>query len=135
MAFPGGSEVQNPPASAGDRGDVGSIPWWGRSPGVGDGNPLQYSCLRNPMDRGTWQATVHGVAKSQMRMCMHTHTQIRYIDVSPREDPLEKGKATHSNILACRIPCTVYSSWGHKKSNTSNFHFSPSGSVPMASPE
>ena len=54
--FPGGSVVKNPPAKA---GDAGSIPWSGRSPGRGNGNPLQYSCLENPMDRGTWQATVH----------------------------------------------------------------------------
>ena len=44
-------------------GDAGSIPGLGRSPGVGNGNPLQYSCLENPMDRGAWQATVHGVSK------------------------------------------------------------------------
>ena len=53
--------VKNPPANAGDVRDVGFIPGSGRSPG--EGNPLQYSCLRNPMDRGAWQATVHGVAK------------------------------------------------------------------------
>ena len=50
--FPGGSAVKNPPASAGDAGEVGSIPGLGRSPGEGNGNPLQYSCLGNPMDRG-----------------------------------------------------------------------------------
>jgi len=61
--FPGGSAVKNPPASAGDAGEVGSIPGLGRSPGEGNGNPLQYSCLGNPMDRGEWQATVHGVTK------------------------------------------------------------------------
>ena len=59
--FPGGSEVKNPPANA---GDVGSIPGSGRSPGGGHGNPLQYSCLENPMDRWACQATVHGVAES-----------------------------------------------------------------------
>ena len=67
--FPGGSVVKNPlpmhrvknlPANA---GDVGSIPGSGRSPGEGNGNPLQYSCLGNPMDRGAWQATFHGVTK------------------------------------------------------------------------
>jgi len=57
--------VKNPPANAGDIRDVGSIPELGRSPGGGHGNPLQYSCLENPMDRGAWQATVHRVAKSQ----------------------------------------------------------------------
>ena len=53
------------PASA---GDVGLIPGWGRSPGEGNGNPLQYSCLENPMDGGAWQATVHGVTKSWTRL-------------------------------------------------------------------
>ena len=57
--------VKNQPVSAGDRGDVSLIPGSERSPGEGNGNPLQYSCLETPMDRGAWQATVHGVAKSQ----------------------------------------------------------------------
>ena len=58
--FPGGSVVKNLPANA---GDVGLIPGSGRSPGEGNGNPFQYPCLQNPMDREVWQATVHGVAK------------------------------------------------------------------------
>ena len=58
-------EVKNPPANAGDIRDVGSIPGMGRSPGGGHGNPLQYSCLENPMDKGACQATVHRVTKSQ----------------------------------------------------------------------
>ena len=57
--------VENPPADAGDTGDTGSIPELGRSPGEGNGNPLQYSCLDNLMGRGAWQATAQGVAKSQ----------------------------------------------------------------------
>ena len=56
--------VKNPPANAEDIRDPGSIPGWGRSPGGGHGYPLQYSCLENPTDRGTWQATVHGAPKS-----------------------------------------------------------------------
>ena len=60
--FPGGSEVK---ASACNAGDLGSIPGSGRSPGEGNGNPLQYSCLENPMDGGAWGAIVHGVAESQ----------------------------------------------------------------------
>ena len=56
--------VKNPPANAGDIRDVGSIPESGRFPGEGNSNPLHYSCLENPMDRGTWRATIHGVAKS-----------------------------------------------------------------------
>ena len=58
--FPGGPVVKNPPANA---GDVGSIPGSGRLPGEGNGNPLQYCCLENPMDRGAWWGTVHGVTK------------------------------------------------------------------------
>ena len=57
--------VKNSPANAGDVRDMGSIPGSGRSSGGGRGNPLQYSCLENPMDRGAWCATVHGVKKSQ----------------------------------------------------------------------
>ena len=57
--------VKNPPANAGDSRDTGSIPGWGRAPGGGHGNPLEYSCLGNPRDSGAWWATVHGVAKNQ----------------------------------------------------------------------
>ena len=62
MGFPGGSVVKNPLANA---ADVGSILESGISPGKENGNQLWYSCLGNPMDRGTWWATIHGVAKSQ----------------------------------------------------------------------
>ena len=55
--------VKNLPANAGDMSDAGSIPGSGRSPEEGNGNPLQYSCLKNPMDRGAWRATVHGVTE------------------------------------------------------------------------
>ena len=65
MGFPGGSVVKNLLANAGDAGGTGLIPGQGRSPGIGNGNPLQYSCLENSMDREVWWATVHGVAKSQ----------------------------------------------------------------------
>ena len=68
--------VKNPPADAGDIRDAGSIPGSGRSPGGGHGNPLQYSCLENPMDRGVWSSTVHGVAKSWTRLKrLSTHAQ------------------------------------------------------------
>ena len=69
MGFPGGSAVKNPPAII---GDVGLIPGLGRSPGERNGSPLQYSCLGNPMDRGAWQAAVHGVAKRWTRLSTHT---------------------------------------------------------------
>ena len=64
--------VKNPPANAGDVRNAGSIPGWGRSPEVGNGKLFQDSCLENPMDRGTWWATVHVVA--EMDMTQHTHT-------------------------------------------------------------
>ena len=65
MGFPGGSDGKE---SACNAGDPCSIPGLGRSPGEGNGNPLQYSCLENPMDRGAWQAVVHGVAKSRTQL-------------------------------------------------------------------
>ena len=60
--------VKNLPASAGDKRDMGSNPGSGKSPGVGSGNPLQSSCLENPMDRETWPATVHGVAQNWIQL-------------------------------------------------------------------
>ena len=63
QGFPGGTVVKNPPANAGDPRDTGSIPGSGRSPGVGNGSPLQYSCLKNSMDRGAWRAALHWIAK------------------------------------------------------------------------
>ena len=65
QAFPGSLAVKNLPANAGDSEDTGSIPGSGRFPEEGNGNPLQYSCLENPIDRGAWRATVHEVAKSR----------------------------------------------------------------------
>ena len=73
MGFPGGVMVKNPLANAEGTRDVGLIPGLGNPLGEGDGNLLQYSCLENPMDRETWQATVHGVTKSQTQLNMHAH--------------------------------------------------------------
>ena len=75
-AKPGGAVVKNLPANAGDTRDVASIPGLGRSLREGNGNPLWYSCLENPMDRGAWWATVYEVAKSQTWLSdWHTHRQ------------------------------------------------------------
>ena len=73
MTFPGGSDGK---ASAYSVGALGSIPGSGRSPGEGNGNPLQYSCLENSMDRGAWLATVHGVAKTRTRLSDFTITKM-----------------------------------------------------------
>ena len=66
--FPGGTSGKEPPANAGDVGDVGSIPGSGRSPGGERGNSLQYSCLESPMERGPLQAAVHRVAQNQTQL-------------------------------------------------------------------
>ena len=93
LGFPCGTMLKNPPANGGDARDEGSIPGWGRSPEVGNGNPLQYSCLENPMDRGAWQAIVHGVGKSRTGLsvcaractCAHKHTHTHtHIHVLPK---------------------------------------------------
>ena len=90
--------VKNPPANAGDARDVGLIPVLGRSPGEGNRYPLQYSYLENSMDRGAWWAAVHGVTKSWTRLNDYTFTfHFR---------ALEKEMATHSSVLAWRIPGT-----------------------------
>ena len=91
--FPGGSDGK---ASAYNAGDPGSIPGLGRSPGEGNGTPLQYSCLENPMDTGAWLATVHGVTESRTRLSDFTFTSHFHA--------LEKEMATHSSILAWEIP-------------------------------
>ena len=104
-------------------GDLHAILRWGRAPGEGNGNPLQYSGLGNPMHRGAWQATVHGVAKIQTGPSdFHLHFSLSALEGFPdgtnlpanvggmkdmsREDPLEEIRATHSSILAWRIPWT-----------------------------
>ena len=76
QGFPGGSDGKEPSCNAGDRG---SISGWGRPPGEGNGNPIQYSCLENPMDRGAWWVTVHGVAKESdtTKWLAHTHFHFR----------------------------------------------------------
>ena len=77
--------VKNPSANAGDVRDAGSSPGLGRSPGGGPGKQLQYSCLENPMDRGAWRATIHGITKSQTwlkQLSMHTHKSVYKIKIS-----------------------------------------------------
>ena len=77
--------VENSPANAGDARDMSSIPGLGSSSGEGNGNPLQSSCLENPMDRGAWQPTVHGVAKTQTRLSARAQAA-RTLDGSRKEE-------------------------------------------------
>ena len=85
-------------ASAYNAGDLGLIPGLGRSPREGNGNPLQYSCQKNPMDGGAWWATVHGVAKSQTRLSDFTHSLGRIYEgmgkVLTSEIQKQRGKMT-----------------------------------------
>ena len=73
--------VKNPPANAGDVRDLGLIAGSGRAPGAGNGNPLEYSCLKNPMDRGAWWTTVQWVTKRQTRLSnlAHVHTSLKLL--------------------------------------------------------
>ena len=124
--------VKNLLANAGDIRDIGLIPGLGRSPGEGHDNPVQYFCLKNPMDRGAWRVVVHRVTKSWTQLkwlSMHAHwvstryqleraslmaqmvknppaVQETWVRSLGQEDPLEKDVAPHSSILAWRIPWT-----------------------------
>ena len=85
--------VKNPPANAGDVRDTGLIPESGRSPGEGNGKPRQQSCFESAMDRGTWQVTVHGVAKSR--------TRLKRLSIVPWI--IEKAREFQKNIYFCFI--------------------------------
>ena len=95
-AFLGGASSKEPACQCRDIRDSGSVPGLGRSPEGGHGNPIQYSWLENPMDRGAWRAAVHGVAQSRTRLSDFTFTFHFHA--------LEKEMATHSSVLAWRIP-------------------------------
>ena len=98
IIFPGGSEVK---ASAYNAGDPGSIPRSGRSPGEGNGNSFQYSCLENPMDGEAWQATVHGVANSQTRLSDFTYL-LTYTMIN--KDLFQGYKDGSTSANQCDIP-------------------------------
>ena len=106
----GGSEVK---ASACNTGDLGLILGLERSPGERNSNPLQYSCLENPMDRGAWQAIIHGVAKSWTRLSFpggsdgkESTCNVGYLDLIPGLGRSSGEGNTHSSILVWRIPWT-----------------------------
>ena len=98
--------VKNLSVNAEDAGDAGSIPGLGRSPGGGHGNPLQYSCLENPMERETWWTTVHGVAKNWTRLKWHTHA---FRNLQPLYFLSSNNYGKAESLLRKRnIPSTVY---------------------------
>ena len=93
--------VKNLPVKAGDSGDRDLIPGLGKSPGGEHGNPLQYSCLENPMDRGAWWATVHGVTKSRTRLrTEHAHTFISLTLIKHRITRENQITKNSSNLRA-----------------------------------
>ena len=91
--------IKNPPASAGDVRDLGLVPGLGRSPGEGNGNPLQYFCLENPMDRGTWWATVHGVTKGQ--------TQLKWLSTHEYTKQTHRRRISSNGICRVRVGLSV----------------------------
>ena len=122
--------VKNPPANAGDLRDIGLIPGQGRSPGGGHGNPLQYCCMENPVDRGAWRAEIHGVTQSQTKLkqfskgqhmiafgimyyhCLYTplHNKIFYLLVTCSWDTICILVAIpySFNELIIMLKCTLY---------------------------
>ena len=133
LFFFGGSEVK---ASACNAGDQDLIPGLGRSPGEGNGNPLQYSYLENPMDGGAWWATVHRVAKSQTQLNDFTHTSLQYFssqaptfhpDMNVTSWALVLSYATNTSFPSC-ASSLFHVSWlkyfNYKFGNCSQFHCS-----------
>ena len=130
--------VQSLPAHAGDVSVTGSIPGLGSSPGEGNGNPLQYACLENPMDRGAWRATAHRVTKSQTRLkqssthaFMHLYvshsSEYTSILISQFVPPSLSLPCLHvHSVYLCLYSCpgdgqgglACCDSWGHKESDT-----------------
>ena len=103
--FPDGSVVMNPPPNAGATGDKDSLPGLGRSPGGGNGNPLQYSCLGNPMDRRAWWATAHGAAKElDMSELLNNHNSLF---TSPGFDVCCVRTVLHWNLISV-LPRLMY---------------------------
>ena len=130
QALPGDSEVKT---SAWNAGDLGSIPGLGRSPGERNGNPLQYSCLENPVEGGAWWATVHGISKSQTRLNDFTFTDagkdLRQEEKGMTEDKMvwwhyqldghEFEQALRVGLGQGSLACC--SPWGCKESNTTEW--------------
>ena len=110
--FPGGSEGK---ASAYNAGDPGSIPGSGRSPGEGNGNPLQYSCLENSMDGGAWLATVHGVTKSRTRLSNFTFDEKGYFCMGTERNLTETKSSISRSLIGLSVSASPYGFHINKK--------------------
>ena len=98
--------VKNPPANAEGAGEVGSIPGSGRPPGVGNGNPLQYSCLENSMDRGAWWAPVHGATKGPTRLSNYAHSHyVLIFSILEIEKHLKHKNTQICGSISCQRNC------------------------------
>ena len=113
IRLPNGTVEKNLPVNARDARDVGLVPGSGRSPGVGNGNLLQYSCLESSMDRGTWQATVHGVIKSwtwlkwlstHIRVHQETETRAGILVVKVGKSEVAQSCPILCNPMGCSVP-------------------------------
>ena len=111
LCFPGGAAGKNLPAKAGNLRDTGLIPGSGRSPRVGSGNPLWYSCLWKPMDRGVWWATVHEVTKSRTQLNMHPYFLYILFEATffLLKDVLEQKRKL--SLLKLRFYSSVFHRW------------------------
>ena len=125
MGFPGSSAGNK---SACNAGDPGSIPGSGRSPGEGHGNPLQYSCLENPMDRGAWRATVHGVTKSQNH-CTSKHSTARSL---PRIRRSRDKRQTRWGVSSVKVSPDDVKTQKRKDAAKSRVAIAHGGHVPDA---
>ena len=120
--------VKNPPANAGDVTDAGSIPGLARSPGGGHCNPLQYSCLENPMDRGAWRATIHRVAQSWTRLKQpSTHTYTNHYNLLLKTLEVrwwwsQSNLSAHDATQNCTLTKKI-SLFSHSKKVKINQHF------------
>ena len=116
--------VENLPSNARDTRNISSIPELGRSPGVGNGKPLQYSCLENSMDRGAWWDIVDGVAKSQTRLSTHAHTHVHTQFVKIRLDQISRSVVSDSlrphESQHTRPPCPSPTPGLHSESRPSS---------------
>ena len=119
MGFPSGSDGKE---SACNAGDLGLIPGLRRSPGGGHSNPLQYSCLENPMERGAWQATVHGVTKNQTRLSDFTSLHFIHVSMTFSQIIPPSPSPTESKSLLCTSASLLLSRMQDYRYHLSKFH-------------